>query len=351
MPQTGLRTSSSAACSRMESSIDAAWSTFDPLSSCVTVGATSSPVSGSGPLPWSKLVGLLITEYGQEAVLASLSARQAEAAGLTTSGICGRLGSTSSTSAALQSSLENKLRARLSTLGSSLFKMTWKPWPMPSGRSRSRLRASAHRTSETDATGWGTPSSTEAGGTPEQFLARKAALEGACGVSLTALNLQAQLASWPTAAARDWKDGREQAVPINALLGRTAWLAHWPTTTTQDSASSGAFGYNGQTFMTLTDAARMASWATPTSALANKGVRSTEGGIREAMRNHGPDLAALACLVFGPLPIGSPAATADGGQLNPAHPRWLMGLPPAWDACAPTATRSSRRKPKSGSAP
>src|SRR5690606_28237506 len=41
---------------------------------------------------------------------------------------------------------------------------------------------------------------------------------------------------WPTPTTRDWKDGSEQKnVPLNALLGRVAWLAGWPTPTVTDS--------------------------------------------------------------------------------------------------------------------
>jgi len=124
-----------------------------------------------------------------------------------------------------------------------------------------------------------------------------------------------------------------------------------------------------------------AIWPTPTASLADKGVRSTEGAIREAARSHGPDLAAVAAaaamwptatatdahrgmspprpqdtgvplnqavaLAAGIRPDGSSGTTEKQGGLNPEFVCWLMGFLPEWDACAPTAMPSSRKsRPK-----
>ncbi len=317
--------------------------------------ATSSQASESGATHCDSPDGQTTAKSGQAHARASLSARQAKELGLLMSGICGPRGTTSSASAALQSSLESRLRARLQTLGSTLYKMTWKPSVTPSGRSRFRLRASALRTSETERTGW------------------------------------------PTTTTRDWKDGGnpDVNVPLNALLGRVAWLAGWTTTQAHDSSGRSSTQKeihgtkHGCACLTLdaklagwpstrandsekrgtniaddprnglVTAANLSGWPTTREADGEKNVRTLEGSLSEIGRKGSPQDLSQASTLCGPLRLtvsgelqtGSPAATESGGQLSPAHSRWLMGLPPEWGACAVMAMQSLPKRLRRSSKP
>jgi len=145
--------------------------------------------------------------------------------------------------------------------------------------------------------GWATPAAQEVGGTPEQFLARKRKLADAgtsiC-VSLTSLSLQAQLAAWATPRAEDeesagMRHGRGKA---NTLTEQAVYLA---------------------------------------------------GSTGQGQMIHGP----ARFTVSGEMQTGCDAGMRAGGQLHPAHSRWLMGYAPAWDDYGVTAMPWSRKSRKS----
>jgi len=162
-------------------------------------------------------------------------------------------------------------------------------WPTPTlgspnslrghGQEPSIRKAGGHSVNLQDMvrlSGWNTPRATDgSNGGPNQ-----------AGGALTP---DAALSGWPTPTTRDHKDGKEcPNVPLNALLGRMAWLTANP------------------------QAARITA--------------------------------------DGTMLTGCSAGMESGGQLNPAFSGWLMGFPEAWCHAAiscqlPTRLRKAPKKP------
>lgn len=257
------------------------------MTSSLTPNATSSPASAFGPTPFAEPDGQMIDLFGLVPVRANLSPRQALELGFRTQGISGQVLPGTLASASLQSSLESRLRAKTQILGSTLYKLTWKPWRTPLGPCRFRLRASVLRTSETEPAGWQTPTAIDSRRGDYQYD------QGDKSKPRPSNQGAAKLAAWPTPNA-----GTPQSLRGNG----------------QDPEASKAQGHQ----VNLKDAVRYLIHDQPARLTAS-----------------------------GQMLTGSSAGMESGGQLNPAHSRWLMGLPAEWDACAPTETPSMLKRQRS----
>ena len=182
------------------------------------------------------------------------------------------------------------------------------------------------------------------------------------------------MASWPTPTTRDHKDGTsEGTAPVNALLGRTAWLAGWQT----PKLPSGGGQENRQTegggLRKLEDQVILAGWGTPKISSGDyqtgrdgERILNLQGQTRltqwpaipdamDAAKLLGLEAELAQLMATGVTQVGfyadqnGPAVIPLGGPLNAGLSRWLMSLPQIWDTSSLTALGSlprSRKKPK-----
>lgn len=232
------------------------------------------------------------------------------------------------TSQEFQERMTLKMMERLEGLGSTLYSATWKAQVTPAQRLLFRVRASVRRTSETGFIGWPTPQTSDSTGGGQAARAMGDTRHG------SNLNDFAMLAGWAT--------------PDTTMMqakSRPPVLGNRKPTDPQISLADQAF--------------HLAGWATPT---ANQPGGTPEAHMQRKL-NMGRKVASITDLgmqasaylpgparltASGQLLTGSCAGMESGGQLNQEHSRWLMGLPPEWDACAPMAMPSTR-KPRASS--
>lgn len=126
-----------------------------------------------------------------------------------------------------------------------------------------------------------------------------------------------------TPTTRDHKGDRAEPRAKGQQLPYLAGLAGWPT---PNAGTPQSLRGNGQD---------------PETRKAQGHQVNLKDAVRYLIHDQPARLTAS-----GQMLIGCSAGMESGGQLNPAHSRWLMGLPPAWDACAPTETPSMLKRRK-----
>ena len=172
-----------------------------------TPSATFSPGSAGGLTLCGKPVGPTATPSGPDPARANLSARQAEAQGLLTSGTFGPRSTISYESAVLLWYLANRYQAQTDLLGSTLYNLIWKTRDTPQQRLIPARRASVRRTSGSVSTGWPTPKACDQRGSP--------------GVKAhSEMTAVAPLAGWASPQTRDHKGSRTGDAMYTDRAGR-----------------------------------------------------------------------------------------------------------------------------------
>lgn len=141
---------------------------------------------------------------------------------------------------------------------------------------------------------------------------------------------------------REWAiQGQEPICALRGSVLRTSdsGCIGWPTPTVQD-AGKATHRYREDRQNNLTAIVAMRGWATPTC----RGVKNS-GDLTNYIngRNGKGRNDQMSCQVFGMTANSFDAVTGKHAVLSPDLPRWVMGYPQDWCACAVTAMQSFRK--------
>lgn len=298
--------------------------------------ATSSPELAGGPTPSDSPGGPTTDPSGPGVARVKVSPRRASGKGLKTSGICGPTSSASSASVTLTRYLVSRLKGRLATVGSTVYRRTWKEKATPSGIAYSAHTASVPTTKGKGCTGWPTP---DAGGfviSDTNWEERRASLAekyGNNGFGLT-LGMAADLLSgWPTPDQASGVGGRTSLDPMSKqrpsgskkqfTINDAAQLvplvlATDPTPTAQDNDQvRGEYATNGTT---LGGAVRLVGWATPKALAAGGGLQADPEAAMDRLQSGRSNLDDMVHLVGWNTPRATDGEKGGPNQAGGALP-------------------------------
>ena len=313
------------------------------------------------------LDGMMTDQCGQEAHPASHSVQPGTGKEKTiSSDISGRCSLISSASAALQLSLENRLRQQLEWGGSTIYKKIWKQKVTPAQWSYSQLAASVPRTKEIDSSmsqkGWATPNTMDhmALRSDEALLRQETTIRKG---RTFPNNLREQVdprsqeiyatgkipAAWPTPSATcretslETMKKRKEFRKRNANQNTVPMYLPDAVQVMHSKEYAEAMGYKDE---------ERAAWPTPTTRDYKDTGDLSKSMIRKDGKSRCDSVPRVASTIGAARMItsGQEANTyiAEMGksvkyQLNPRFSLWLMGYPIEWAHCAERVTPLSRK--------
>lgn len=270
------------------------------MTSTAIRSVTFLPESVDGHALSGSLDGTTTGQLGPGPAPASRSQSRGSKLASATNATYGHNSGALSRSDALQQSLENRLRERLT--GSVSCEVTWKPWITPWGQSLWKPRARMRTICATAIGLWPTMTSnaparngnSEAGNSAGQVALRKILL-----------------ALWPTATT---PSGGQKNPPGTTLAGRRP---------------------NGTKATVTLQNVVLALWST---------LRASDGAKGGPNMSFGAGGSPLPSQVSTVANISNAPMENGGGSLHPEFAGWAMGYPPEWLNCAPLAIPSTRAR-------